>query len=214
MKVIGYNRVSTKQQHLDRGNRAITEFCESHELLLKRIYTDKVSGRNFERPRYIVMKEDVLEPGDILILSEIDRLGRNKKEILKELEYYKEQGIRVMILEIPTTLTDIRRLDVGISGLILEAINNMMIEMYALFAQAEVDKKAQRQRKGIEAMKQRGEWERYGRPRVLDMDTFALSYQKVEKGEVRPFQLMRELGLKESTYYRYRKQFLRNRELL
>lgn len=214
MKVIGYNRVSTKEQHLDRGNRDITEFCESHGMELKKIYMDKVSGRTFERPRYVVMKEDVLESGDILILSEIDRLGRNKKEILKELEYYKEKGIRVMILEIPTTLTDIRRLDVGISGLILEAINNMMIEMYALFAQAEVDKKAERQRKGIEAMKQRGEWERYGRPRVLEIETFALFYQRVETGEIRPFQLMKELGLKESTYYRYRKKILKNKGML
>lgn len=205
MKVIGYNRVSTKNQKLDRGDRDIIEFCKTRNLELKKIYSDKTSGRNFDRARYTVMKEDVLEKGDILIISEVDRLGRNKKEILKELEYYKQNEIRVMILEIPTTLIDISTFDRGLSNLILDAINNMMIEMYALFAQAEVDKKAERQEKGIAAMKARGEWDRYGRPKVMKTDDFKLHFNKVLNGEMKPFQLMKELGLTESTYYRYRK---------
>lgn len=213
MKIIGYNRVSTKNQKLDRGDKDIIEFCKSRNLELKKIYSDKISGRNFDRPRYTVMKEDVLESGDILILPEVDRLGRNKTEILKELEYYKQNEIRVMILEIPTTLIDISALETGLSNLILEAINNMMIEMYALFAQAELEKKAERQEKGIAAMKARGEWDRYGRPKVMQIDEFRIHFEKVLKGEKKPFEVMKELGLTESTYYRYRKSCLEEKEL-
>ena len=208
MKIIGYNRVSTKNQKLDRGEKDIIDFCESRNLPLKRIYTDKATGRNFLRPRYTVMKEDVLERGDILILPEVDRLGRNKKEIVKELEYFKENGIRVMILEIPTTLMDISTMETGLSNLIMDAINNMMIEMYALFAQAEVDKKAERQEKGIAAMKARGDWHRYGRPKVMQLDEFKVHFDKVLTGKKKPFEVMRELRLTESTYYRYRKYCL------
>lgn len=203
MKVIGYNRVSTKEQHLDRGNKEIVEFCRNNNLQLKKIYADKISGRNFDRPRYLVMKEDILEKGDVLIIPEIDRLGRNKREILKELEFFRENGIRVMILEIPTTLIDIRGMESGLSGLILESINNLLIEMYALLAQAEVDKKAERQKQGIEAMKARGEWSRYGRPRKMDLNVFRSHIQGVLSGQKRPYELMKELGIKESTYYRY-----------
>lgn len=60
--------------------------------IVKKIFTDQQTGKNFDRPRYLIMKEDVLRHGDTLIISEIDRLGRNKEDTLKELRYYKERG--------------------------------------------------------------------------------------------------------------------------
>lgn len=211
VKVIGYNRTSTKQQHLDRGDKDIREFCKERELPLKKIYSDKCTGRNFNRPRYIVMKEDALDNGDILIVPEADRLGRTKADTLKELQYYKEHGIRVMILDIPTTLIDFNSMDNDISKMILEVVNNMLIEMYAVLAQAEVDKKAVQQKKGIQAMKERGDWDKYGRPKLMTIDEFAEHYMRVERGEIRPFELIKELGLTEPTYYRYRKKLLSSR---
>ena len=73
---------------------------------LRKIFTDKETGKNFNRPKYQVLKEDILMQGDCLIVSELDRLGRNKKATLKELQYFKDAGIRIMILKIPTTLRD------------------------------------------------------------------------------------------------------------
>ncbi|WP_294357841.1 recombinase family protein [uncultured Clostridium sp.] len=54
--------------------------------------------------RYTVLRDDILRKGDTLIITELDRLGRNKKYTLKELQFFKEKEIRVMILELPTTL--------------------------------------------------------------------------------------------------------------
>ena len=128
------------------------------------------------------MKEDVLRAGDELIITEVDRLGRNKQETLKELQYYRDNAMARMLME---------------------TINNMLIELYAAMAQAEIEKKEKRQREGIDSKKARGEWDDYGRPAVMSIDEFSEHYQKVVSGEIRPFGLMKQLGMSKSTYYRY-----------
>lgn len=127
MKRYGYHRTSTREQHLDRGIKEITAYCEQNNLELEKIFTDQQTGKNFNRPRYQVLKEDVLRAGDELIITEVDRLGRNKQETLKELQYYRDNGIRVKILELPTTLMDLSKLDNAMVRMLMETINNMLI---------------------------------------------------------------------------------------
>ena len=203
MKRYGYHRTSTREQHLDRGIKEITAYCEQNNLELEKIFTDQQTGKNFNRPRYQVLKEDVLRAGDELIITEVDRLGRNKQETLKELQYYRDNNIRVKILELPTTLMDISKLDNAMARMLMETINNMLIELYAAMAQAEIEKKEKRQREGIQAKKERGEWDDYGRPATMKLEDFAHEYLKVESGELRPFELMRKLGMSKTTFYRY-----------
>jgi len=162
-----------------------------------------MSGKRFDRPRYTVMKEDVLREGDTLILFELDRLGRNKNDILSELNYYKDKGIRVMCLDIPTTTIDLTEFPDSFSRLLLDTINNVLIELVAMNAQAEVERKSKRSEEGREAMKARGEWERYGRPRVMSKADFLEHYARVQNGEIGSLALMRELGLNRDTYFRY-----------
>ena len=207
MKRYGYHRTSTTEQHLDRGINEITEYCSQNQLELEKIYTDQQTGKNFNRPRYQVLKEDVLRSGDELIITEVDRLGRNKSETLKELQYYRDNNIRVKILELPTTLMDISKLDNSMAQMLMETVNNMLIELYAAMAQAEIEKKEKRQREGIEAKKARGDWDDYGRPAVMSIEDFAAEYQKVLSGEIKPFELMKKLGMSKTTYYRYVKKF-------
>lgn len=203
MKRYGYHRTSTREQHLDRGITEINAYCTANNLELEKIFTDQQTGKNFNRPRYTIMKEDVLRAGDELIITEVDRLGRNKQETLKELQYYRDNGIRVKILELPTTLMDLSAMDNAMARMIMETINNMLIELYATMAQAEIEKKEKRQKEGIEAKKARGEWDEYGRPAVMTLEDFAIEYKRVESGELRPFELMRKLGMSKATYYRY-----------
>ena len=70
-------------------------------------------------------------------------------------------------------------------------------------AQAEIEKKEKRQKEGIQAKKDRGEWSDYGRPKVMALEDFAKEYQKVRNGELKPFELMHQLKLSKATYYRY-----------
>lgn len=211
MKYTGYHRTSTKEQHLDRGIQEITRFCKDRNISLHKdkVYTDQQTGKNFDRPSYKMLREDLLESGDTLIITEIDRLGRNKSAILQELNYLKEHNIRVMILELPTTLIDLSTMDNTMAVMMMETINNMMIELYASMAEAEMQKKEKRQREGIQAMKDRGEWDKYGRPRRLELDSFIKEYQKVLQNEIKPFALMEKLNLNKSTYYRYKNEYER-----
>ena len=204
--VYGYHRTSTKEQHLDRGIIEITSFCEKNGLKLEKIFTDQHTGKSFDRPRYKVLKEDVLREGDWLIITEIDRLGRNKQEELKELQYFKDKGIRVMILEIPTTLQDLSALDDTMAKMIMETINNMLIELYATMAQAEIEKKEKRQREGIEAKKIRGEWDDYGRPSYVKPSNWDEVIKRWRDGEITAVEAMRLTGTKKTTFYKIVKE--------
>ena len=208
MKYVAYHRTSTKDQHLDRGIAELTKYCADNAISLYKgkVYTDQQTGKNFNRPRYTMLKEEILESGDVLIVTELDRLGRNKEATLKELRFFKDNGIRVMVLELPTTLIDLSAMENSMARMMLETINNMMIELYASMAQAEIEKKEKRQREGIEQKKARGEWDDYGRPAVMSLDEFSEHYQNVVSGEIRPFELMKQLGMSKSTYYRYVKR--------
>ena len=203
MKRYGYHRTSTREQHLDRGIAEITAYCSANNMELEKIFTDQQTGKNFNRPRYTIMKEDVLRAGDELIITEVDRLGRNKQETLRELQYYRDNGIRVKILELPTTLMDLSAMDNAMARMIMETINNMLLELYATMAQAEIEKKEKRQKEGIQAKKERGEWDDYGRPAVITIEEFAKEYANVVNGDIRPFELMKKLDMSKATFYRY-----------
>lgn len=202
MAIYGYHRTSTKEQHLDRGIHEITQFCIDNHYKLEKIYTDQQTGKNFSRPRYTVLRDDILRQGDTLIITEVDRLGRNKKDTVEELRMLANRGIRVMILEIPTTLQDLSKMDNAMAKMILETVNHMLIELYAAMAQAEVEKKEKRQREGIEQMKARGEWDKYGRPRVKQPDNWQEVIQRWKAGEITAVEAMRLAGMKKSSFYK------------
>lgn len=208
MNVYGYHRTSTKEQHLDRGIEEITKYCWDNQLNLISIFTDQQTGKNFNRPRYTVLVEDVLRSGDILIVTELDRLGRNKKDTMEQIRRFRNLGVRLMVLELPTTLMDLSKMENALAKLMMETINNMMLELYASMAEAEMEKKEKRQREGIAMKKQRGEWEDYGRPAAIQQEEFNQAYERVAAGEIGPTELRRELGLSHATFYRYRKKYL------
>lgn len=205
--VYGYNRVSTKQQHEDRGNMAIEEFCKRFNYPLVRIYVDKQTGRNFDRARYRVLKEDVLRPGDILVIPEYDRFGR-ADEAKEELEYFKKNNIRVIFIDIPTTQMDFSLIDEPMTKLALNCINDTLISVFDYMARTELEKKKKRQKEGYDALRERGEWDKLGRPRVITIEEFAEHYKDVENGVIKPFELMRKLNMKQSTYYKYRQEII------
>lgn len=210
MKYIGYHRTSTEEQKLDRGINEITKYCGTNGIKLHRdkIYCDRQTGKDFLRPNYQLLRQEVLEGGDVLIITEVDRLGRNKEDTLKELRYFKDNNIRVMILELPTTLVDINSMGNDMAKMMMETINNMLIELYASLAEAEMHKRVKRQREGYEALRASGKWEEVmGRPRALAKETFENDYKLVLEGKLRPVELMRQYNLSRATYYRYRDDY-------
>lgn len=104
MKYYGYTRTSTKTQKLDRGVIEIEEFGRKRKIKIERIFTDQICGKVFERKGYNTLLK-LLERGDCVIIPEMDRLGRSKTAIGEELYTFKSREIRLMILELPTTLS-------------------------------------------------------------------------------------------------------------
>lgn len=214
MLYFAYHRTSTEDQHLDRGINEINDFLKKENIkLINDIYTDQCTGKNFDRPNYKKLMNDMeiahqVNKGEkiSLIITELDRLGRNKQLTLKEINIMRDKNIRLMVLEIPTTLTELPQ-DNSIATMIMETINNMLIEMYASFAQAEIEKKEKRQTEGIAAKKARGEWEDYGRPRAIKFNKFIKEYKRVLEGAIKPTECMKILNITKPTYYRYAKEY-------
>lgn len=196
---------------MERGTQAIESYCAAHKLPLVKIFEDKQTGKTFDRIRYTVMKEDVLQDGDTLIIPEYDRLGRADETKL-ELEYYKQHGIRVIFLDIPTTQLDISSVPDEMTRMILSCVNDTLISFYDLIAKTELQRKRKRQQEGMEAMKARGEWDKFGRPRKMTREEFAKEYQQVEAGSIKSMELMRRLGLKKDTYFRYVREYRSGKE--
>ena len=112
-----------------------------------------------------------------------------------------------MVLELPTTLMDLSKMDNSMARLMMETINNMMLELYASISENEIQKKEKRQREGIAMKKLRGEGDDYGRPPAIKEEEFVKAYQRVTAGEITQAELKRELGLSHTTFYRYRKKY-------
>ena len=97
-----YARVSSKEQNLDRQIAAFTALGASE----RDIITDKESGKDLDRNGYKALKTAMLRKGDTLVIKSLDRLSRNKADIKNELQYYKDNGIRLKVLDLPTTMID------------------------------------------------------------------------------------------------------------
>lgn len=191
-RVYGYARVSTREQNEDRQIEALKVFGVPEQ----NIIIDKASGKDTEREGYQYLKRQILRNGDTLVIKELGRLSRNKNDIKRELEEFKKMGIRVKILDIPTTLTEFP----PEQEWILDMINSILIEVLGSIAENERNKIRSRQREGIEAAKKKNV--RFGRPAVEKPDNWDTVMAKVRSGEIKAVEAIQELGISRSSYYR------------
>ena len=194
----GYARISTSKQITDRQVDTLEKYN------LDKIYTDVVTGSNFDRPNYKKLTEEILREGDELFIKEVDRLGRNKRENLEELRKLKERGIIIRILEIPTTLM-IANDETDQNKLMIEMMNNMLIEMYATFAELELQKIRTRRREALAAKKKKGE--PLGRPKIQMPKNFKKVYKQYKNRDITAVQAMKLLDLKKTTFYKLVREF-------
>ncbi len=175
-----YGRVSTKEQNLARQLESARKYKD-----VDQVFSDKQSGKDFSRDGYINMKE-VLEKGDEVIIHSLDRLGRNKEGIKEELAWFKEHGVIVRILDVPTTMIEY---PAG-QEWVMDMVNNILIEVLGAFAEQERENIRKRQAEGIAAMpvvegkkvsKKTGRG--FGRQEKRP-DNFTEVYGRQQKGEI------------------------------
>lgn len=191
-RIYGYARVSSREQNEDRQLETLKRFGVPQE----NIIIDKCSGKDTEREGYQYLKRQILRKGDTLVIKELDRLSRNKSDIKRELEQFKDMGVRVKILDIPTTLTDFPSEQMWV----MDMINSILIEVLGSIAENERNKIRSRQREGIETAKKKNV--RFGRPATPLPDNWEQVLAKVRSGTKKPVEAIRELGISRSCYYR------------
>ena len=151
--IYGYARVSSKDQNEARQIIALSQFPVKKE----NIYIDKFSGKDFDRPKYSELIK-ILKEQDILVIKEIDRLGRNYEEILEQWGVItKEIKADIVVLDMP--LLDTRTRKENLTGTF---IADLVLQILSYVAETERQSIKQRQREGIEAAKKRGV--KFGRP--------------------------------------------------
>lgn len=188
----GYVRVSTKDQCEDRQIIAMQEFGVPEG----NIYTDKLSGKDFDRPRYRLLVRR-LRPGDLVVVKSIDRLGREYGEIQEQWRLItREKGADIVVLDMP--LLDTRRREENLTGAF---ISDLVLQILCYVAQVERENIRQRQAEGIAAAKARGV--RFGRERMPIPEGFQELWERFRRGEITARAAARELGVAHSTFLKW-----------
>lgn len=177
---VGYIRVSTAEQNIARQEVLM------EQLGVEKIFVDKCSGKNANRPKLMEMMKFIRE-GDTVVVSEISRFARNTKDLLTMIEQLTEMGVQFESQKekIDTTTPT----------------GQFMLTVFAAVSELEREYILARQKEGIEAKKARGEYK--GRqPIEVDKAQFEHEYKLWKDGQITATTAMSHLGLKPNTFYR------------
>lgn len=189
-KIYGYVRVSSAEQNEGRQMIALAEAGVQAE----HVFTDKQSGKNFDRPQYKRMVRK-LKAGDLLYVLSIDRLGRNYEEIQKQWRIItKEIGADICVLDMP--LLDTRQ---G-KDLMGTFIADLVLQILSFVAQSERENIKERQKQGIAAAKEKGI--HFGRPEIPVPNNFEKIVSDWEKKNRSFEETLRLCNMSEATFYR------------
>lgn len=187
-----YARVSSREQNLDRQIAVFKALGAAD----REIITDKESGKNLERAGYQALKNAMLRQGDTLVIKSLDRLSRNKCDIKNELQFFKDNGIRLKVIDLPTTMTE---LPAG-QEWVFEMVNNILIEVLGTIAEQERETIRRRQTEGIETAKAKGK--KLGRPALTFPPNWNEVYSSWKAGEITAKVAMERTGTKRTSFYK------------
>ena len=183
MAKIGYARVSSKEQHLDRQLAALKD--------VDKLFTDKLSGANTNRPELQKMLAYIRE-GDIVLVTELDRLGRNNQDLTKIMNTIQNKGATLDVLNLPSMT--------GIADPNLrQLMTNLIIELYKYQAESERKRIIERQQQGIALAKRQGKY--HGRKPQYAKDEPRLQHAfKLYQAGMSDVDVARNTGIKRTTF--------------
>lgn len=191
MEKYGYVRVSTRDQNTNRQ----LDSLKKEGILRKNIYIDRISGKDFKRPNYNELLS-IINPGDIIVVTSIDRLGRNYDEILKQWRIITQQKkAHIEVIDMPLLNTNYER-----DGLTNVFISDLVLQILAYVAETERSFIRQRQAEGIAAAKARGI--RFGASKKDTPENFEKYYKKWKCKEISVREGSEALGISRSMFYR------------
>lgn len=163
------------------------------------IFIEKHSGRDFKRPEYQSMKR-MLRAGDTLIIKELDRLGRNSDEIKNEWQWFVENHIGIIVIDMPILNTSGKKDDIQ------KLISNIVLELLSYMAEKELKDIKKRQREGIDQARKKGI--KFGRPSIKLPEEFPEYFKQLDNYEITAVTMMNDLGLKRNSFYSLLKNHL------
>lgn len=189
MKKYGYIRVSSTDQNEDRQLDAMQDL----DIPKNRLFIDKQSGKDFDRPNYQKMVR-LLKFGDLLYIKSIDRLGRNYEEIQNQWRVLtKEKRIDIVVIDM--ALLDTRRE----KNLLGTFIADLVLQVLSFVAQSERENIKQRQKEGIAAAQKRGV--KFGRPILETPSNFGDLVKRWEQKEISTEEILKACNIGRSTFY-------------
>lgn len=201
--IVAYMRISTTKatQKTDRQRLALEEYAQNNNFTIDKWYTDIITGgtKAENRPHYNELKSQ-LRKGDTLLICDIDRLGRNADDVIRELKELKAEGIRVVALDVPHMNDWVKATDNSIYDMIIDIV----ITLKAHMAQQEKEKTISRINQGLDVARAKGV--KLGRPESEIPKEFIKEYKKFKNGEygkISATQFAKLQGIARSTLYKY-----------
>ncbi len=196
--IYAYARVSAKDQNLQRQ---IAAFCE-FGIEKNRIFSEKKSGKDFERTEYKRLLQK-LKGGDLLVIKSIDRLGRNYTQIIEEWNRITNIiGADILVLDMP--LLDTRTKSDTLVG---KFISDIVLQVLSFVAENERENNKARQAEGIKIAREKGV--RFGRPSFLYTDEFLTVADDYLCKRIKLRTALKLLNIKQDNFY-YHIRKLRN----
>ncbi|WP_110925917.1 recombinase family protein [Bacillus massiliglaciei] len=190
MKRFAYIRVSDKDQNEDRQ----VETMKKEGIDDRDIFIEKMSGKNFERPKYQLLKQ-LVRKDDEIVFDSITRMGRSMNETLKEYEWFVENGIQLKFIKEPMINTSNEQEDI-----IKQAIQRVILTVLAAFAEKERTDSKIRQAEGIRAAKARGK--HLGRPKAVITPEFEEAVKLWTNQKISAVEAMKMSKMSKTTFYR------------
>jgi DNA invertase Pin-like site-specific DNA recombinase len=150
-----YQRISTEKQSLIRQEGAIADYCKANNIVVpaENVYSDVITGKTIKRDKYVEMKSK-LNKGDILIMLDLDRLGRNWDLIKNEWKALTDKGVYIIIVNCP--LINVLPDSSGSVSIDKRLIQEMMFTLLCYVSQKEVEKVSIRTKEALKAKREQG----------------------------------------------------------
>lgn len=191
--IFAYTRVSRREQDAGRQLLILREYADRRAINYDRVFQDQDQSDNFNRAEYRRMK-DLLREGDELIITDLDRFGRNYSEIVKEYSTLVDMGIEVTVLDLP--MID------GVSDPALKRmLSDWIIQIFSYVAQKEKENIRARVKDGLRKAKRDGK--KLGRPSLTLPKKFDRYYNRLINEEITVTEMAKILGKSRSQVYRY-----------
>lgn len=196
-KIFGYLRISTnlKKQKTDRQKITLLEYAVANNFTIDEFFTDIITGgtKAENRDDFLRMKSK-LRSGDIIVVTDIDRMGRDADDLIMTIKEIQAMGVKIVALDVPLMNDD--------------SLSRMIIDIYitlrAHMAQQEKEKTHERVMQGLNAARAKGK--KLGRPATGVPKEFVKEYNKLQAGEYGNISIVKFSkmnGIAVSTFYKY-----------